>query len=117
MLGGHDDLALERAAGERALLEDDDVLRGEAEVAVLLEEVDGRLHRARRRHDVPRNLARDPATFQVFGPNMYMHWVACQDARRNRSETEQPCLDSTFHTFSPPFPIIVEGRPEHEICK
>ena len=69
MLGGHDDLALEGAAGERALLEDDDVLRGEAEVAVLLEEVDGRLHRARRRHDVPGNLASDHATFQIFGRN------------------------------------------------
>ena len=56
MLGGHDDLAGEGEAGEGALLEDDDVLRGETEVAVLLEELDGRPHRARRCHDVPGNL-------------------------------------------------------------
>ena len=56
MLGGHDDLSGEGEAGEGALLEDDDVLRGQPEVVVLLEELFGWLHRARRRHDVPGDL-------------------------------------------------------------
>ena len=66
MLGGHDDLAGEGEAREGALLEDDDVLRGQTEVVVLLEELDGRPHSARRRHDVPGNLTLErPQLFKL----------------------------------------------------
>ena len=71
MLGGHDDLSGEGEAGEGALLEDDDVLRAQPEVVVPLEELFGRTHRARRSHDVPRDLTLldRPHTFQTLAPS------------------------------------------------
>ena len=56
-LGGQDDLALEGEAREGALLEDNHVLRLQAEVVVVPEEVGGGLDRAGGGHNVPQDLA------------------------------------------------------------